>query len=101
MKEYHIKIPSPDKRKRHNLFVVAFNHFPENLAATAVGIAFLSAPLLYNLFREQGISSVIVRIILTGAVIAIVPLLILYLVTLLRSVGIREKLESQNEDELK
>ena len=91
---------SPKTGKRHNLFILAFRHFPTGLLATAIGIAFLSAPLLYNLFGENGFDSVVIRVLLAGAVIAVVPLFFLYIVTLLRSPKIRFRLESEAEHQL-
>ncbi|MFI5264553.1 MAG: hypothetical protein ACHQM6_08570, partial [Candidatus Kapaibacterium sp.] len=85
----------PSSGKRHNLFILAFRHFPSGLLATAIGIAFLSAPLLYNLFRDNGYESPILRIVLTGAVIGIVPLAFLYVATLLRAPRIRRRLEAE------
>ena len=91
---------SPKPGKRHNLFILAFRHFPTGLLATAIGIAFLSAPLLYNLFRDNGFDSVFARVLLTGAVIGIVPLSFLYLVTLLRAGKIRGRIETEAEHQL-
>ncbi len=91
---------SPKPGKRHNLFILAFRHFPSGLLATAIGIAFLSAPLLYNLFRDSGIDSIVWRVILTGGVIGVVPLSFLYLVTLLRAGKIRVRLETETEHQL-
>jgi hypothetical protein len=91
---------SPKPGKRHNLFILAFRHFPTGLLSTAIGIAFLIAPLLYNLFRDNGIDSVIVRVLLTSAVIGVVPLSFLYLITLLRAGKIRIRLETETEHQL-
>ena len=90
----------PKPGKRHNLFVLAFRHFPTGLLATAIGIAFLSAPLLYNLFRDNGIDSIVLRVLLTGGVIGVVPLSFLYLITLLRAGKIRIRLETETEHQL-
>ena len=91
-------IPKPGKR--HNLFILAFKHFPTGLLATAIGIAFLSAPLLYNLFRDSGIDSIVLRVLFTGSVIGVVPLSFLYLITLLRAGKIRIRLETETEHQL-
>lgn len=91
---------SPKPGKRHNLFILAFRHFPTGLLATAIGIAFLSAPLLYTLFRDNGIDSIVARVVLTGTVIGVVPLSFLYIVTLLRSPKIRKRLETETEHQL-
>jgi hypothetical protein len=91
---------SPPSGKRHNLFVLAFKHFPSGLLATAIGIAFLSAPLLYNLFRDNGFDSIFWRVVLSGAVIGVVPLSFLYIATLLRAPKIRRRLETEAELQL-
>jgi len=86
--------------KRHNLFILAIRHFPTGLIATAIGIAFLSAPLLYKLFRENGVDSIVMNIFLTGAIIGIVPLCLIYLVSLMRSPKIRTRLEAEDRLQL-
>ena len=91
---------TPKPGKRHNLFILAFRHFPSGLLATAIGIAFLSAPLLYNLFRDYGFNSVVLRVLLTGVVIGIVPLSFLYIITLLRSGKIRKRIETEAQAQL-
>src|ERR1700674_3927552 len=91
---------TPSPGKRHNLFILAFKHLPTGLLATAIGIAALSAPVLYNLFREHGINTFLGGALATGAVILVVPSLFLYLVTLLRSPKIRSRVETAAEREL-
>src|SRR5579872_3005963 len=91
---------SPKPGKRHNLFILAYRHFPSGLLATAIGIAFLSAPLLYNLFRDNGFDSVIVRVFLSGCVIGLVPLTFLYMVSLSRAPQIRRKIERDERAQL-
>ena len=91
---------SPKPGKRHNLFILAFKHFPSGVIATAIGIASLSAPLVYNLFRENGIDSFAAGALLTGLVIVVVPLSFLYFVTLLRSARIRGRIETEAEHQL-
>jgi hypothetical protein len=86
--------------KRHNLFILAFKHLPTGLLATAIGIAALSAPFLYNLFRSHGVDSFIGGALATGAVILVVPSLLLYFITLLRSPRIRTRVETEAEREL-
>jgi hypothetical protein len=91
---------STGQTKRHNLFIVACKHLPTGLLATAIGIAALSAPFLYNLLRNHGVDSFIGGALATGAVIVVVPTLFLYFVTLLRSPTIRTRVESEAEREL-
>jgi len=86
--------------KRQNIFLLAIKHYPTGLLATAIGIAFLSAPLFYNLFREYGISSVALRIIITGAVVGIIPVAFLYIITLIRAPKIQNRLETDAQHEL-
>jgi len=89
-------LPNPPKSlKRKNLFVVAYKHFPTGLVATAIGVAFLSAPLLYNLFGDNGFDSVVWRVILSGCVIGVVPLTFLFMVSLSRAPKIRRKIETE------
>jgi hypothetical protein len=85
----------PPSSKKDNLFLVAYKHFPTGLIATAIGIAFLSAPLLYNLFRDNGFDSVVLRVILSGCVIGVVPLTFLFMVSLSRAPKIRRKIETE------
>src|SRR5947209_18940318 len=87
--------------KRQNVFRLAVKHFPTGLIATAIGIAFLSAPLFYNFFRENGINSFVVRIALTGAIVGIIPIGFLYLISLFRAPRIQTKIETAAQEELK
>src|SRR5512140_3240662 len=82
---------SAEEPKRHNLFVLAFKHFPWGMEATAVGIAALSAPFLYNLLRSQGVDTFLGGVMIAGVIILLVPTRFLYLVTLLRAPTIRSK----------
>src|SRR5205823_6153357 len=86
--------------KRQNVFRLAIKHFPTGLIATAIGIAFLSAPLFYNFFRENGINSLVIRIVLTGAIVGIIPIGFLYLVSLFRAPRIQTKIETAAQEEL-
>ena len=85
---------------RHNLFILALKHLPLGYLATAIGIAALAAPLVFNALRDRGVSSFLTAALLTGAIVVIVPLFILYLVTLLRAPRIRSRAESEAEREL-
>jgi hypothetical protein len=91
---------SPLPQKRHNLFFLAFKHLPTGLLATAIGVAALSAPFLYGIFRKHVSNSFIDGALLTGVTIIIIPFLFLYLVTLLRSPKIRGRIETEAEREL-
>ncbi len=84
----------PKAGKRHSLFVVAYNHFPGGLYAGVVGIGFWGSPYLYDFLHKKGLDS-LWSLILTIAVIVFVPLFLVYLVTVLRAVKIRGKLEAE------
>ena len=90
----------PIPQKRHNLFILAFKHLPIGLLATAIGVAALSAPFLYGLFRQYVIDSVIVGALLTAATIIIIPSFFVYLGTLLCTPKIRGRIETEAEHEL-
>ena len=91
---------SPKAGKRQNLFVIAYKNFPRGVLETTTGIAFLSAHILYSFIRENGVDSVLLAVILSGIVIALVPLSLLYFFTLLRSGKIRRKIETEAEHQL-
>src|SRR4051812_15002825 len=91
---------SPKPGKRHNLFVLAFKNFPGSIFATVIGIAFWGSPFLYNFFRDKASDSVFLSLVLTGAIIMGIPLITLYLVTLLRAGKIRQHLEAESEHRL-
>lgn len=84
----------PKAGKRHSLFVVAYNHFPGGLFAAVVGIAFWGSPFLYDFFLKNGADS-LASLILTIVVIVGIPLLLVCLFMLFRSVKIRSKLEAE------
>jgi hypothetical protein len=92
--------PIASAGKRQNVFILAIRHFPTSLLATAIGIAFLTAPLFYNLFADRGVDSVLLRIILTAVVVCIIPVVFLYVVSLFRAPTIQTKLEATAEREL-
>lgn len=84
----------PKAGKRHSLLVVAYNHFPGGQYAAVVGIAFWGSPYLYNFFQRHGLDS-LWSLILTIAIIVCIPLFLVYMITVLRAVKIREKLETE------
>lgn len=86
--------PNVNSGNRQNVFILAVRHFPTSLLATAIGIAFLTAPLFYTLFSDRGITSVPLRIFLTALVVGIVPVIFLYVVSLFRAPTIQTKLEA-------
>lgn len=91
---------SPKSGKRQNLFVIAYKNFPRGILETTTGVAFLSAHILYSFIRESGVDSVVLAVIISGIIIALVPLSLLYFFTLLRSGKIRRKIETEAEHQL-
>jgi hypothetical protein len=74
-------------------FMLALKHFPKGLFIMAIAITFLSSPLVYNLFRENGIESLFMLILLTAVTVSIIPIVILYSLTLIRVPKIRRDMK--------
>lgn len=91
---------SPKPGKRHNLFILAVRHFPGSLFATIIGIAFWGSPFLYNFFHDSGVHSIAGSVLLSVLIIGGIPLVVLYLVTLLRTKDIRKGIETEAEHQL-
>src|SRR5437763_6437055 len=92
--------PIQNPTKRQNVFKLAIKHFPSSLLATAIGVAFLTAPLFYKLFSDRGVDSVLLRIVLTAVVVGIIPVVFLYVVSLFRAPTIQTEIEASAEREL-
>src|SRR5687767_3060755 len=71
--------------QRPNLFLIAYRNFPGSLFATIIGIALWGSPFLYGYFHGNGANSVLVSLLLMGIVMTTVPLVIVYLVSLVRA----------------
>ena len=79
--------------KRNNLVVIALENFPGVLFRTAVGITLLGAPFMLNYFQELGVEDLVTRILLNALVVVIVPALVLFVYTLLKSPWLRKRSE--------
>jgi hypothetical protein len=79
--------------KRNNLVVIALENFPGVLFRTAVGITLLGAPFMLNYFQELGVEDLVVRILLNAMVVVVVPALVLFVYTLLKSPWLRKRSE--------
>jgi hypothetical protein len=87
-------LPYPPRPEDHsNLYVLALKHFPKGLLVISIGITFLSSPLIYNFFRVIGIDSLSMRIILTASAVGIIPIMLLYSITLVRVPKIRRNMK--------
>jgi hypothetical protein len=79
--------------KRPNLFLIAYKNFPGSLFATIIGIALWGSPFLYSYFHGNGANSAFISVLLVAAVMTVIPLVIVYLVSLIRARKVREGLE--------
>ena len=87
-------LPYPPRPEDHSsLYLLALKHFPKGLLVIAIGITFLSSPLVYNFFREIGIESLFLLIFLTAITVGITPILLLYGITLVRVPKIRRDMK--------
>ncbi len=90
---------SPKPGKRHNLFVIAYKNFPGSLFATIIGIALWGSPFLYGYFHENG-ATAFVSVMQVAAVMTIIPLIMVYFVSLIRAGKIRRGIETDAELQL-
>lgn len=81
--------------KRESLFVIAFRFFPRSFLVKGIGLTFTTSIYIYNYLQTYGITSVPGRIVLTAAIIGVVPVVSLYLFTLARAPRIRRREESE------
>src|SRR5688572_17398064 len=91
---------SPKPGKRHNLFVIAYKNFPRGVLETMTGVAFLTAHTLFYYIKDLGVHSTVLAVIITGVIIALLPLSVLYVFTLLRSARIRGRIEAAAQHQL-
>ncbi|HEY3874553.1 MAG TPA: hypothetical protein VGM92_03690 [Candidatus Kapabacteria bacterium] len=82
--------------ERHSLFTIANKFFPTSFLLKAVGLSFTSFLFIYRYLVLQGVGTFLSRVLLTVAVVALAPALILYLFTLLRAPGLRRREEAES-----
>ncbi|MFI5200798.1 MAG: hypothetical protein ACHQNE_00240 [Candidatus Kapaibacterium sp.] len=88
-------LPTLGPGKRHSLFAITHKFFPTSFLVKAVGVSFTSFLFIYRYLVVQGIGTVVTRALLTAAVVAVSPTLILYLFTLARAPKIRKREERE------
>jgi hypothetical protein len=82
------------KPKKHsNNVILALAHFPKGMLILLMGIAFLSSPWLYHIFRQYEINPPVLQIIFTAGIIGTLPFLLLFGITLLRLPLIRRNMK--------
>ena len=87
-------LPELGAGKRHSLFTIAFKFFPTAFLAKGIAVISTTFPFIFNfLFVHFGIQSVVVRGLITGSVIGLVPTVALYIITLTRAPRIRRREE--------
>jgi hypothetical protein len=92
IKEFEVLNVS-EHRDHANIFMLAFRHFPVGMLILTTGIACIGSPWLYHFFRQNEDLAPILQILLTAAVIGIVPFLLLYGITLMRLPTIRRNMQ--------
>jgi hypothetical protein len=81
--------------KLPNLFFVAIKCFPVRLFVKIVAFLSTISPLIFNYMENYGIDSVITRCLITAAILAGIPALILYIVTLAHAISLRKSVASE------
>ena len=74
-------------------YILALHHFPKGMFLLATCIAILCSPWLYHIFRQYEIEPSYLQILFTALIIATVPFLLLYGITLMRLPAIRENMQ--------
>ncbi|HET6402370.1 MAG TPA: hypothetical protein VFH95_13370 [Candidatus Kapabacteria bacterium] len=85
----------PMDRKRESLFVIAYRFFPRTFLVKGIGLTFTTSLYIYHYLLVNGIDSISERISLTALIVAGVPVISLYLVTLARAPRIRRREEKE------
>ncbi len=83
----------PLERKHENVFVIAYKFFPRSFLLKGIGLTFTTSLYIYHYLSDSGVHSILGRILLTALIVAGVPIVSLYLVTLVRAPGIRRREE--------
>ncbi|HWF43208.1 MAG TPA: hypothetical protein VG537_01065 [Candidatus Kapabacteria bacterium] len=81
--------------KRESLFVVAYKSFPRSFLVKGIGLTFTVSLYIYRYLTNNGVDSILERVLLTALIVAGVPTLSLYLVTLVRAPRIRRREEKE------
>ncbi len=96
-------LPTLAPGKRHSLFTIAHKFFPTAFLVKGIGITLTSSLFIYNyLLNNTGIDSILMRGLLTAAIVVVAPTLALYLITLARAPRIRrrEEVEAVHQQEV-
>jgi hypothetical protein len=96
-------LPTLTPGKRHSLFTIAHKFFPTAFLVKGIGITLTSSLFIYNyLLNNTGIDSILVRGLVTAAIVVVAPTVALYLITLARAPRIRrrEEIEAAHQKDL-
>jgi hypothetical protein len=84
------------QRKRQSLILISFKFFPKSLLVKIIAFLLTMSPLIFNYMLDHyGIDSIVIRGLLTTAIVAGVPTVALYLITLVRASSIRKHEEME------
>jgi hypothetical protein len=104
LKQYYLRqvtrFLKPKSHSRNTLFFVALEHYPGALFKTSVGITLIGAPFLLNYFNELGVHSLVVRVMLNGLVVVLVPAFALFIYSLFKSPKVRRNAEADSQRHL-
>ena len=82
--------------KLPNLFSIAFKCFPVRLFVKIIAFLSTISPLIFSyLLEHYGIGSVIIRCLITTAILAGIPAIVLYIVTFAHATGVRKRMETE------
>ncbi len=96
-------LPTLTPGKRHSLFTIAHKFFPTAFLVKGIGITLTSSLFIYNyLLNNTGIDSILMRGLVTAAIVVVAPTVALYLITLARAPRIRrrEEIEAAHQKDL-
>jgi hypothetical protein len=85
----------PMNRTRESLFVIAYRFFPRTFLVKGIGLTFTTSLYIYHYLLVNGVDSISQRILFTALIVAGVPVISLYLVTLARAPRIRRREEAE------
>jgi hypothetical protein len=85
----------PIEGKRESLFVIAYKFFPKSFLVKGIGVTFTISLYIYNYLHDNGVESILTRVLLTAFIVGAVPTISLYLITLARAPRIRRREEKE------
>jgi hypothetical protein len=77
--------------KRYNLFTIANKLFPTSFLVKIIAFLLWTSPIIFNFLQEHdGIDSILIRGLITVAIVGGMPTVVVYLITLAHAPSIRK-----------